>query len=209
MSVKKLAGVALLSLASTAVGAASYSFNYTALSSNQFQAVSGNFGASIVIGDTVTLTLTASAGNQFLATSSDTMWAILGLDSPQPGGGRTADYTWSFSSNSTVVGTGSSTGANTCCIHMAPDFINIGFNGYFDTYSWTGTLLSDPGQGNIAADIGYGAAPLPLYGGTWQYGYTTAQFVTSAVPEPETYALMLAGLGLMGTVVRRRKLQVK
>jgi len=25
------------------------------------------------------------------------------------------------------------------------------------------------------------------------------------VPEPETYAMMLAGLGLMGFVVRRRK----
>jgi hypothetical protein len=27
----------------------------------------------------------------------------------------------------------------------------------------------------------------------------------TAVPEPETYALMLAGLGLMGFVVRRRR----
>ena len=29
--------------------------------------------------------------------------------------------------------------------------------------------------------------------------------VTSAVPEPETYAMMLVGLGLMVAIVRRRK----
>lgn len=29
--------------------------------------------------------------------------------------------------------------------------------------------------------------------------------ITSAIPEPETYAMMLAGLGLMGTIARRRK----
>ena len=32
--------------------------------------------------------------------------------------------------------------------------------------------------------------------------------VTAAIPEPETYAMMLAGLGLMGFVIRRRKQKV-
>jgi len=42
---------------------------------------------------------------------------------------------------------------------------------------------------------------------TKQYsGYRQDQlYMVSAVPEPETYAMMLAGLGLMGTIARRRK----
>jgi len=29
--------------------------------------------------------------------------------------------------------------------------------------------------------------------------------ITAAVPEPETYAMLLAGLGLIGTIARRRR----
>jgi hypothetical protein len=37
-----------------------------------------------------------------------------------------------------------------------------------------------------------------------KYG-VTGTFVAGVVPEPETYAMLLAGLGLMGTIVHRRK----
>jgi hypothetical protein len=33
-----------------------------------------------------------------------------------------------------------------------------------------------------------------------------SQTITAAVPEPETYAMLLAGLGLIGTIARRRRL---
>lgn len=36
-------------------------------------------------------------------------------------------------------------------------------------------------------------------------GFAPTLTFTTAVPEPETYAMLLAGLGLMGAVVRRRK----
>jgi len=42
-------------------------------------------------------------------------------------------------------------------------------------------------------------------GGTMQGTYPISQSITAAVPEPETYALMLAGLGMVGFMARGRK----
>jgi len=36
-------------------------------------------------------------------------------------------------------------------------------------------------------------------------GYPLSQTITAAVPEPETYAMLMAGLGLMGIIARRRR----
>lgn len=42
------------------------------------------------------------------------------------------------------------------------------------------------------------------YDGTMD-GYPVSQTITAAVPEPETYAMFLAGIGLVGAITRRRK----
>ena len=58
------------------------------------------------------------------------------------------------------------------------------------------SFLSSP----MGAHIGAGYAD--INGAGRGYGITS---VTAPIPEPETYALLLAGLGLLGIVARRRK----
>ena len=54
---------------------------------------------------------------------------------------------------------------------------------------------------NLAA----GTYQMAVSGNVAGFGAAFAQYTVTAVPEPETYAMLLAGLGLMGTIARRRK----
>jgi hypothetical protein len=50
-----------------------------------------------------------------------------------------------------------------------------------------------------------GAEPAGFAIDNLRFGLAGQVISVPAVPEPETYAMMMAGLGLMGFVVRRRK----
>ncbi len=65
----------------------------------------------------------------------------------------------------------------------------------------TGSLM----MGGMMCMTGYINPATGLQGGTMMGTYPITQTITAAVPEPESYALMIAGLGLMGFMVRRRK----
>jgi hypothetical protein len=96
------------------------------------------------------------------------------------------------------------------------------------TFSGGGTVLQSNGTGWKSFDITDGlkgtlaTAPTSIKyafnytgdsgftfssadGGTPAFIRITTEEITTAVPEPESYAMLLAGLGLMGAVVRRRK----
>lgn len=79
-----------------------------------------------------------------------------------------------------------------------------------NAYYWSRTSTSQTGDAYAftfgRGHQGYGAKSLVVdYAMLVHYGDISA--VVTAVPEPETYAMLLAGLGLIGAVARRRKNQ--
>ena len=63
------------------------------------------------------------------------------------------------------------------------------------------TVLGKPYQFVLGYNDSAGSAAL----GDWDDFVIGVNFVPSAVPEPETYALLLAGLGAVGFLTRRRR----
>ena len=88
---------------------------------------------------------------------------------------------------------------------------NLGFS-FLASVTVNGVTTTEPGS----VMPGTGTDYLVLYTAQTSYGLSTASVIDGStanfptyspalpVPEPESYALMLAGLGLMGFVVRRR-----
>lgn len=185
---------------------------------------SGNdFLWGVVAGDSITGTaITATnaiPGRGLLATGNATEAQMLEAATSAPTGNALGNLL-QFMAASNNLGTHptADNGANTATasdgFSWSPDLMGDRFGGHLtwsyllangesSTFQWQQQLVANP----IVHQFGNPStvdtlSPAPI---TFTFDIATNQLVLAPIPEPGTYAMLLAGLGAIGWVARRRK----
>jgi len=200
-------------------GTNAWSVSYEAFKAAQ----SGNdFVWGIVAGDQVNGAVSGTntiAGRGLLATGNATQAEMLAASTSGPTGTALGNLL-NFYAASNNLGThlSADNGANTATPASGSawtnDLVKNNFNGsltwsYFlangvaSTFQWQQQLVANPVVnqfGNPTTVDSLSAAPI-----TFTFDIATNQLVLAPVPEPGTYAMLLAGLAAVGFMARRRK----
>jgi hypothetical protein len=193
----RLSSVVLAALVVIAPGA-------LAQTSGSFDCITDNSAASCAQGES-TLSWGWDGSNLTIANNGSGYVAEVYFDLSA---GMAASFNAGLSSGGVLFSLGASPGAlpggNTASFASEVGFdsdrrrgrpVNGINGGEFAVFSVTGASLSSMDAGALLAGIHVRS----LYNGQ------SEGFVTTPVPEPSTYALMLAGLGALGFVARRRR----
>lgn len=156
-------------------------------------------GASVGTFSRVTVT---GSSNWGIANSNETIYAYLGTSATAPTTFLTAITNGSFAVDGSLTGTGLTEGTNAIRLNAlstssTPDYAEYNGNRNsatsFDTYK---------AQVNNVANW-----TVDTTNGTYTTTVPNTTAFTLAVPEPKNYAMLLAGLGVMGFIARRRNVR--
>ena len=164
---------------------------------------------------------TALAFSGFAATSSYAADFVVDLGAPSADGGYSAFFgntfkaagefmdTFTFTPAPTGMATGSittigftkSSNIDFTAATLNGEAFTLSGGGLGHNFGFTGLI---PAAGSLIVKV-WGIAAPGLAAGSAISGSYGGNVAVSPIPEPETYAMMMAGLGLVGFMARRRK----
>jgi hypothetical protein len=140
----------------------------------------------------------ALSTNYGLSQTADTIYAYQGSSATAPTAFLAAitSGTYGTAADGSLLNTGLTVGNGAIQLKSSSDYAEYnGPRAGQNNFSDYKALVSNVANWNDLGDGSY-AATIPS---------TTAFTVAAPVPEPETYAMLLAGLGLIGAIARRRR----
>ena len=194
-------------IASLAMSAQASNYNFDVLySGNNNAALAGGsddpIGQSILTGDSFLWTITAQAGAQWQVTSTTGYFPLMAF-AVNDSGDRDGDWTLTLKSNGAVMFTTSETNSVQQYAHMGTNTINLEAGMVFDAMELNYALNIFTPEGPQATDNVINGL-LPIFGAPEMNTFYPG-IIYAPVPEPSTYALLAAGLAVVGSLARRRR----
>lgn len=191
---ENLAGQYTLSATATHVSGNTYTFDYDVTNNTQYAGGQTGFdGFTIMVPDSAVYVSSSApapfwGAPGFWSQGTGSTLNLYGDNSQNlsaPSGYHV--YTWWGNDPSSVYPAGQTAHFSLTLDNVAAGSNTIGMTTYFAFATPSGQSYASNQWGNYTTFVAEGASP------------------TAAVPEPETYAMLIGGLGLLGFMARRRK----
>jgi len=178
---------------------------------NQFNSSLGTLN-DVTFSFSGTSNITAALTNNGTSTASNVRFSGISLVDVNVGSAYSSEIDASLSNlkvNNIASGATVSTGLKTTTAATDNQTLNTDLSSWIGTGSIAGNMVTTTGFSLAGANTSNLTADISNYSGaqlTVTYNYTAVSPASvSAVPEADSYGMMLGGLGLLGFMVRRKK----